>query len=63
MNVVRTTKFTFIWQIKLPLAAYGTSATLVAEPLGVVLIFSSWNLPFGEPITILSVPLICYVTN
>ncbi|CAO2837343.1 unnamed protein product [Amaranthus hypochondriacus] len=34
-------------KIKLPLAAYGTLATLVAEPLGVVLIFSSWNLPFG----------------
>lgn len=34
-------------KIKLPLAAYRTSAKLVSEPLGVVLIFSSWNFPFG----------------
>ncbi|XP_057250541.1 aldehyde dehydrogenase family 3 member F1 isoform X2 [Beta vulgaris subsp. vulgaris] len=34
-------------KIKLPLAAYRTSANLVAEPLGVVLIIASWNFPFG----------------
>ncbi|XP_021728974.1 aldehyde dehydrogenase family 3 member F1-like [Chenopodium quinoa] len=34
-------------KIKLPLAAYRTSAKLVAEPLGVVLIIASWNFPFG----------------
>ncbi|KAI3449955.1 hypothetical protein Pfo_006620 [Paulownia fortunei] len=31
----------------LPLAAFPSSAQLVPEPLGVVLIISSWNFPFG----------------
>ncbi|KAL0435414.1 UNVERIFIED_CONTAM: Aldehyde dehydrogenase family 3 member F1 [Sesamum radiatum] len=31
----------------LPLAAFPASAQLVPEPLGVVLIISSWNFPFG----------------
>ncbi|KAK6164148.1 hypothetical protein DH2020_001012 [Rehmannia glutinosa] len=31
----------------LPLAAFPASAHLVPEPLGVVLIISSWNFPFG----------------
>ncbi|XP_051142235.1 aldehyde dehydrogenase family 3 member F1-like [Andrographis paniculata] len=31
----------------LPLAAFPASASLVPEPLGVVLIISSWNFPFG----------------
>ncbi|XP_075481200.1 aldehyde dehydrogenase family 3 member F1-like isoform X1 [Primulina tabacum] len=31
----------------LPLAAFPSSAVLVPEPLGVVLIISSWNFPFG----------------
>ncbi|XP_057797974.1 aldehyde dehydrogenase family 3 member F1-like [Salvia miltiorrhiza] len=31
----------------LPLAAFPSSARLVPEPLGVVLIISSWNFPFG----------------
>ncbi|CAA0805790.1 Aldehyde dehydrogenase family 3 member F1 [Striga hermonthica] len=31
----------------LPLAAFPTSAHLVPEPLGVVLIISPWNFPFG----------------
>ncbi|KAL0459227.1 UNVERIFIED_CONTAM: Aldehyde dehydrogenase family 3 member F1 [Sesamum latifolium] len=31
----------------LPLAAFPASAELVPEPLGVVLIMSSWNFPFG----------------
>ncbi|KAI3809510.1 hypothetical protein L1987_25487 [Smallanthus sonchifolius] len=38
---------------KLPLASFPSSAKLVPEPLGVVLIISSWNFPFGlsfEPI-------------
>ncbi|XP_011080288.1 aldehyde dehydrogenase family 3 member F1-like [Sesamum indicum] len=32
---------------ELPLAAFPASAQLVPEPLGVVLIMSSWNFPFG----------------
>lgn len=32
---------------KLPIAAFPATAELVPEPLGVVLIFSSWNFPFG----------------
>ncbi|KAA8528093.1 hypothetical protein F0562_035038 [Nyssa sinensis] len=32
---------------KLPVAAFPSSAELVPEPLGLVLIFSSWNYPFG----------------
>ncbi|XP_059665257.1 aldehyde dehydrogenase family 3 member F1-like [Cornus florida] len=32
---------------KLPLAAFPTTAELVPEPLGLVLVFSSWNFPFG----------------
>ncbi|XP_076924295.1 aldehyde dehydrogenase family 3 member F1-like [Bidens hawaiensis] len=32
---------------KLPLASFPSSAKLVPEPLGVVLIISSWNFPFG----------------
>ncbi|MFS8011842.1 putative aldehyde dehydrogenase (NAD(+)) [Helianthus anomalus] len=38
---------------KLPLASFPASAKLVQEPLGVVLIISAWNFPFGlsfEPI-------------
>ncbi|KAL8193266.1 hypothetical protein R6Q57_026847 [Mikania cordata] len=38
---------------KLPLASFPSSAKLVPEPLGVVLVISSWNFPFGlsfEPI-------------
>ncbi|XP_047982818.1 aldehyde dehydrogenase family 3 member F1-like [Salvia hispanica] len=31
----------------LPIAAFPSSAELVPEPLGVVLIISSWNFPFG----------------
>lgn len=34
-------------QADLPLAAFPSSAELVPEPLGVVLIISSWNFPFG----------------
>ncbi|XP_060197425.1 aldehyde dehydrogenase family 3 member F1-like isoform X2 [Lycium barbarum] len=32
---------------KLPIAAFPSSAELVPEPLGLVLIISSWNFPFG----------------
>lgn len=32
---------------KLPIAAFPASAELVPEPLGLVLIISSWNFPFG----------------
>ncbi|KAL6966458.1 aldehyde dehydrogenase (NAD(+)), partial [Sarracenia purpurea var. burkii] len=32
---------------KLPVIALGTTAKLVPEPLGLVLIISSWNFPFG----------------
>ncbi|KAL9248383.1 hypothetical protein vseg_021709 [Gypsophila vaccaria] len=34
-------------KVKLPLAAFPTSTVLVPEPLGVVLIISSWNFPIG----------------
>uniref|UniRef100_A0A7C9CL25 Aldehyde dehydrogenase n=1 Tax=Opuntia streptacantha TaxID=393608 RepID=A0A7C9CL25_OPUST len=34
-------------KIKLPLPGIGTKVELVAEPLGVVLIISTWNFPFG----------------
>ncbi|CAI9106440.1 OLC1v1005595C2 [Oldenlandia corymbosa var. corymbosa] len=40
-------------QAKLPLAAFPSKAELVPEPLGVVLVLSSWNFPFGlslEPV-------------
>ncbi|KAL3529859.1 hypothetical protein ACH5RR_009181, partial [Cinchona calisaya] len=33
--------------VKLPIAAFPTKAELVPEPLGVVLVISSWNFPFG----------------
>ncbi|GAA0150844.1 dehydrogenase [Lithospermum erythrorhizon] len=32
---------------KLPLAVFPTTAELVPEPLGLVLVISSWNFPFG----------------
>ena len=38
-------------QVKLPLPGIGTRAELVSEPLGVVLIFSTWNFPFGKVLT------------
>ncbi|KAH9615208.1 hypothetical protein KSS87_021852 [Heliosperma pusillum] len=34
-------------KVKLPLAAFPTSTSLVPEPLGLVLIISSWNFPIG----------------
>ncbi|GMH00050.1 hypothetical protein Nepgr_001889 [Nepenthes gracilis] len=34
-------------KIKLPLVSFPTTAELVSEPLGLVLIISSWNFPFG----------------
>ncbi|KAJ8449487.1 hypothetical protein Cgig2_002284 [Carnegiea gigantea] len=34
-------------KIKLPLGAFPTDAKLVPEPLGLVLIISTWNFPFG----------------
>ncbi|KVI09439.1 Aldehyde dehydrogenase, C-terminal [Cynara cardunculus var. scolymus] len=40
-------------RVKVPLAAFPSRGKLVPEPLGVVLIISSWNFPFGlslEPI-------------
>ncbi|KAI3721981.1 hypothetical protein L2E82_33002 [Cichorium intybus] len=46
-------KWTASKRAKLPLAAFPSTAKLVNEPLGVVLIISSWNFPFGlsfEPI-------------
>ncbi|XP_071734844.1 aldehyde dehydrogenase family 3 member F1-like [Rutidosis leptorrhynchoides] len=46
-------KWTSSKRAKLPLATFPSSAKLVHEPLGVVLIVSSWNFPFGlsfEPI-------------
>ncbi|CAH1437971.1 unnamed protein product [Lactuca virosa] len=46
-------KWTASKKVKLPLAAFPSTAKLVHEPLGVVLIISSWNFPFGlsfEPI-------------
>ncbi|CAA6656397.1 unnamed protein product [Spirodela intermedia] len=39
--------------VKVPLVSFPSSATVVPEPLGVVLLFSSWNFPIGlalEPI-------------
>lgn len=35
-------------QVHIPLIAFPTKGELVPEPLGVVLIFSSWNFPLGE---------------
>jgi len=35
-------------QAKLPKIALLSSAEIVPEPLGLVLIISSWNFPFGE---------------
>ncbi|PIA42770.1 hypothetical protein AQUCO_02000312v1 [Aquilegia coerulea] len=34
-------------KIQLPYVAFPTTAEMVSEPLGVVLIFSSWNFPIG----------------
>lgn len=35
-------------QLSLPLVAFPTVAEIVPEPLGVVLVFSSWNFPLGN---------------
>ena len=35
-------------QAHTPLVAFPATALVVPEPLGVVLIFSCWNLPIGE---------------
>jgi aldehyde dehydrogenase (NAD+) len=35
-------------QARTPLVAFPSTALVVPEPLGVVLIFSCWNLPIGE---------------
>ena len=35
-------------QAHAPLVAFPATALVVPEPLGVVLIFSCWNLPIGE---------------
>ncbi|KAL4576909.1 hypothetical protein LXL04_013010 [Taraxacum kok-saghyz] len=46
-------KWTASKRAKVPLAAFPSTAKLLHEPLGVVLIISSWNFPFGlsfEPI-------------
>ncbi|OVA03902.1 Aldehyde dehydrogenase NAD(P)-dependent [Macleaya cordata] len=34
-------------KVQIPLAAFPTTGEIVPEPLGLVLIFSSWNFPFG----------------
>lgn len=39
--------FVIDWQAKLPIVAFPATAELVPEPLGLVLIISSWNFPFG----------------
>lgn len=38
----------YIWQVHVPVIAFPTTGEVVPEPLGVVLIFSSWNFPLGE---------------
>lgn len=35
-------------QLSLPLVAFPTVAEVVPEPLGVVLVLSSWNFPLGN---------------
>lgn len=35
-------------QLSLPLVAFPTIAEIVPEPLGVVLVLSSWNFPLGN---------------
>lgn len=37
-----------VFQAKLPIAAFPAKAEIIPEPLGAVLIFSSWNLPIGD---------------
>ncbi|KAI3721901.1 hypothetical protein L2E82_32920 [Cichorium intybus] len=41
-------KWTASKRVKLPLGAFPSTAKLVNEPLGVVLIISSWNFPFVQ---------------
>lgn len=36
-----------VLQASLPVAAFPSSASLIPEPLGVVLIISTWNFPIG----------------
>jgi len=36
-----------MFQIDIPIVVFPTTCELVPEPLGVVLIFSSWNFPIG----------------
>ena len=43
-------------QAHAPLVAFPATALVVPEPLGVVLIFSCWNLPIGENETDLNLP-------
>jgi acyl-CoA reductase-like NAD-dependent aldehyde dehydrogenase len=35
-------------QVQAPLVSFPATAIVVPEPLGVVLVFSCWNLPLGE---------------
>lgn len=48
-------------QVGVPLMAFPTTAQLVPEPLGVVLILASWNFPIGALHVVLSSPcfLLC----
>ncbi|KAK9170629.1 hypothetical protein Syun_002769 [Stephania yunnanensis] len=44
---MKTKKVFVVYQISLPPVAFPSTAELVPEPLGLVLVISSWNLPMG----------------
>lgn len=47
----------------MPLIVYPTTGELVPEPLGLVLIFSSWNFPVGKITMLLFCLLLCFHRN
>jgi hypothetical protein len=43
-------------QVGIPLPLLPGSGEVVAEPLGVVLVFSTWNFPLGKSSSVLDLP-------